>query len=746
MSFQVSPGVNVSEIDLTAVVPSVSTTEAAIAGHFRWGPVEQRVLVTSEDQLVSQFQKPTTATSLDFFTAANFLSYGNALHVVRASTTGQGNATTGSLAADDTQTFVITVVNDGGGNVFVVDGVNKPVLNLLRGGVYTFDQSDATNVTHQIAFKDGAGNSFTQGVVTTGTLGEAGAQTVFTVPLDAPADLRYYCVTHGNYMGNIIVVSSEVVLVKNSNEYESEYAAGIVGVGDFVAKYPGALGNSLKVSVCPSAAAFATTLSGTFSVTSNTTIVTTSANQSGLIVAGDILALGTTAGVKQDVKVESVAANGTSITLVSRYTGETVTANTELVRKWEFAGNTNRAPGTTDFAVTNGAIDDALHIAIIDEDGQWTGARGTVLEVFENVSKASDAKDNTGSTNYYVNVVNNRSRFVVWAAHNVNNTNAGNAAAGVTFGAPAVPQTASFVNGADGSAPTAAQTIAAYDLFRNPEDVDISFVIGGTAGQTVATYLINSIAEVRKDCVVCISPPAAAVVDNNSFAGKEAQDVVAYRNTLPSSTYAVMDSGYKYQYDKYNDVYRYVPLNGDTAGLMVRTDTVRDPWFSPAGFNRGNIKNTIKLAFNPNKAERDVLYKNSINPVVTFPGQGTVLYGDKTLVSQPSAFDRINVRRLFIVLEKAISTAANFSLFEFNDDFTRAQFRNLVEPFLRDVKGRSGVTDFRVVCDTTNNTPSVIDRNEFVGDIFIKPNRSINFIQLNFVAVRTGVEFSEIIG
>ncbi len=637
MSFQVSPGVNVNEVDLTTVVPSVSTTEGAIAGHFRWGPIEQRVLISSEDQLVAQFQKPNTATSLDFFTAVNFLSYGNALHVVRANTTGQQNATTNAANA-------------------------------------------------------------------------------------------------------------QITLIKNNDDYLSNYDSGITGVGEFVAKYAGVLGNSLKISVCPGATAFSTALAGTFSVTSNTTLVTTSANQSGLIVAGDVLELGTTSGAKQDVKVLSVAANGTSITLASRYTGVTVTANTSLTRKWEFAGNTNRAPSTTDFAVTNNATNDAMHIAVIDEDGLWTGTRGTVLEVFENVSKASDAKDNTGASIYYKNVVNNRSRYVLWAAHNANNTNAGNAAAGVTFGAPAVPQSASFVNGADGSAPTAAQTITAYDLFRNPEDVDISFVVGGAAGQTVATHLINNIAQVRKDCVVCISPPSATVVDNNTFDGKEVQDIVAYRNTLPSSTYAVMDSGYKYQYDKYNDVYRYIPLNGDTAGLMVRTDSVRDPWFSPAGFNRGNIKNTIKLAFNPNKAERDVLYKNSINPVVTFPGQGTVLYGDKTLVAQPGAFDRINVRRLFIVLEKAISTAANFTLFEFNDDFTRAQFRNLVEPFLRDVKGRGGVTDFRVVCDTTNNTPAVIDRNEFVGDIYIKPSKSINFIQLNFVAVRTGVEFSEIVG
>ena len=207
-----------------------------------------------------------------------------------------------------------------------------------------------------------------------------------------------------------------------------------------------------------------------------------------------------------------------------------------------------------------------------------------------------------------------------------------------------------------------------------------------------------------------------------------------------------MDSGYKYQYDKFNDVYSNVPLNGDTAGLMARTDNVRDPWYSPAGFNRGNVKNVTRLTYNPRKADRDQLYKSGVNPVVTFPGQGTVLFGDKTLLAKPSAFDRINVRRLFIVLEKAISTAAKFTLFEFNDAFTRAQFRNLVEPFLRDVQGRRGIFDFRVVCDETNNTPEVIDRNEFIGDIYIKPARSINFIQLNFIAVRTGVEFEEVVG
>jgi len=293
-------------------------------------------------------------------------------------------------------------------------------------------------------------------------------------------------------------------------------------------------------------------------------------------------------------------------------------------------------------------------------------------------------------------------------------------------------------------------------LFGSTEDVDISMVlqgrpIGGTTainGETItnyqlANYLIDNLAETRKDCIVLISPDKDKVINNN---GNEATSLRNWRGAIHSSSYAVMDSGYKYMYDRYNDVYRWIPMNGDIAGLCVPTDNTNDAWWSPAGFNRGQIKNVVKLAYNPKQADRDLLYSNNINPVVTFPGQGTVLYGDKTLTSKPSSFDRINVRRLFIVLEKAISVAAKSSLFEFNDAFTRAQFKNLVNPYLRNIKGRRGITDFLVVCDETNNTGEVIDRNEFVGDIYIKPARSINFIQLNFVAVRSGVQFSEVVG
>jgi len=634
MPFQVSPGVNVSEIDLTTVVPAVSTTEGAIAGHFSWGPVNQRVLVDTEDRLVNIFNKPNSNTATDFFTAANFLTYGNALYTVR-----------------------------------VVNGAN----NATSGAV-------------------------------------------------------------GGYVEN--------------EEYYNETYTNIAGHGDWVAKYPGELGNSLKVSTCQSAAAWESTVATSYSATRNSATVGLigtgegASNTETSFVVGDILLLGPD---KEQRKIKTLSGN--TVTLDSNYTGNTVnTYVTDLTRRWEFSGNFDSAPGTSTFGTDQGATTDEMHVAIVDEDGAITGASGSVIEGYESVSVASDAKTTQGASNYYKTIVNQQSGYIWFGGHNSSATNAGIKASGVTFGGDALPVSVSMTNGKDGDTPSSAQKIAGYDLFKSATDVDVSFLLGSDADATLATHLITNIAESRKDCLAILSPERADVVKNNAYAGKERDDIITFRDSLPSSSYAVLDSGWKYQYDKYNDTYRYVPLNADTAGLMVQTDSTRDPWFSPAGFNRGNVKNVIRLAFNPSKGDRDQLYKKGVNPVVTFPGQGTVLYGDKTLLSKPSAFDRINVRRLFIVLEKAISTASKFTLFEFNDDFTRAQFRNLVEPFLRDVQGRRGITDFRVVCDGTNNTGEVIDRNEFVGDIYIKPARSINFIQLNFVAVRSGVEFSEVVG
>jgi phage tail sheath protein FI len=569
MAFQLSPGVNVSEIDLTTIVPAVGTTEGAFVGNFAWGPVNQIVSLSNELELVDIFGKPTANNFESFFTAANFLSYARSLRVVRA-------------------------------------GSNTSALNATANG--------------------GVGLS-----------------------------------------------------ISNRDIYESLYldlsAANTFGM--YAARYPGDLGNSLRVSLWAS-------------------------------------------------------------------------PNTASYPSWAYREEFQGVPGTSTYTAGVNGANDEMHIIVIDEDGRFTGTSNTVLEKFGYVSKASDAKNDDGSSNYYVNVINERSKYIYILEHALNasgvpNTTTWGATANGTAFAQGLNEYTNSLSSGSYVTPTDSNLITGYDRFANADEVDVSLVLTGPHSANVVSHVIDNIVSVRKDCVAFVSPPRASVVNNS---GNETTAITTYRNSTlnKSSSYAVMDTGWKYQFDKYNNVYRWVPLNGDIAGLCVRTDFERDPWFSPAGFNRGQIKNVIKLAWNPNKSQRDDLYKIGVNPVVSFPGEGTVLYGDKTLLAKPSAFDRINVRRLFIVLEKAIARAAKYSLFEFNDEFTRAQFVALVEPYLRDVKGRRGIFDFRVVCDETNNTPEVIDRNEFVGDIYIKPARSINFIQLNFVAVRTGVAFEEVVG
>jgi phage tail sheath protein FI len=406
---------------------------------------------------------------------------------------------------------------------------------------------------------------------------------------------------------------------------------------------------------------------------------------------------------------------------------------------WDYAGFFDGAPGTSVFAQINGSTGDELHMVIIDTDGKFSGSAGTVLATYPFVSKMVGARIADGTNNYYKEVLNS-SQYVWWMDHPTGlNWGSG---ANTEFDILEEPEVYTLSGGLNG-APSAGDLQSGYTLFANKELVDISLILTGGHVASVVTHAIDNVALARLDCVVFLSPPLAAVYNN---AGSEAADVVAYRqeDINRNTSYAVMDSGWKRQYDRYNDAYINVPLNADTAGLCARTDQTNDAWWSPAGFNRGQLKNVVKLVWSPNQTERDTLYKNGVNPVATFPGEGTLLYGDKTLLAKPSAFDRINVRRLFIVLEKAIATAAKYQLFEFNDVFSRAQFRSLVEPFLRDVRGRRGIYDFRVVCDETNNTGEVIDRNEFVADIYIKPARSINFIYLNFVAVRTSVSFTEV--
>ena len=557
MAFQVSPGVQVKEIDLTNVVPAVSTSIGAIAGAFQWGPVGEIRTIGSEKELVEVFGKPNAQTYKYFMPAAMFLQYGNSLRVVRAET----------------------------------------------------DNLNATN--------DGSG-------------------------------------------------------VKITNE--SDYAATSIPATVFtVAKYPGLLGNSLSVSFC--------------------------------------------------------------------------TANSTAFSSWTYRGLFDSAPGTSSYAANRGGANDEMHVVVFDEDGLWTGEAGTVLETFAFLSQASDALGDDGTNNFYAEVLNNQSRYIWFGNHdNATYPEMGASAANTTFTTSSSATTLPLSGGTDDNTPTIGELTTAYDLFGDAETLDVNLIIGGEspAGADGVTHANNMIAlaEGRKDCVVFVSPRVADTVNNATAAA----DVIAWADQLTSSSYAVIDSTSLYVYDKYNDVYRWVAASGATAGLCANTDNVADPWFSPAGLNRGQLLGVTKVAFNPKKADRDDLYKARVNPIVSFPGEGTVLFGDKTALAKPSAFDRINVRRLFITLEKAVSTASKFQLFEFNDEFTRAQFRNLVEPFLRDVKGRRGITDFLVVCDETNNTGQVIDSNQFVADIYIKPARSINFITLNFVATRTGVEFSEIVG
>lgn len=667
MAFQLSPGVVVTEQDLTNIVPAVSTSAGAFAGTFMWGPVEEPVTVTSENVLVERFGKPVTGNSQSFFTAANFLSYTNNLLVSRVDSTAVNavQEKTGKVAS-----ITITEAGDSYTEAPTVT-ISEPD---IAGGV----RATATATIDEVT-----------GEVTAITITNAGTGYLFDEDTGVPDNaLITIEASSGTNATATMTLEFTGLKIKNFDDYNDYYVNGNGIVGTWAAKYPGKLGNSLKVSVAD-----------------HTTWST-----------------------------------------------------------WTYKNEFDSQPGTSEYASGKGAQGDEMHIVVVDEDGAFTGTPGSVLERFEFVSKAGDGKRADGTNSYYKNVINANSRYIWWMDHTTQVAAASTVTTGSTitdadllldFGDNAEngkgykdlssAQTTSLSGGTDDVTPTEGNIQTAYAEFKNTDLYDISLVLGGRAPEETADYLISEIADVRKDCVVFLSPLEVSTGNIITGNGSTAiNKVIAFRDELPSSSYAVMDTGYKYQYDRYNDTYRWVPLNGDIAGLAARTDYTNDAWWSPGGLNRGQIKNVVKLAINPGQTERDNLYKSGVNPVVTFPGEGTVLFGDKTLLAKPSAFDRINVRRLFIVLEKAIAIAARYQLFEFNDSFTRAQFKNLVEPFLRDVQGRRGITDYRVKCDDTNNTGEVIDRNEFVADIFIKPNRSINFIKLNFVAARSAVSFEEI--
>ena len=674
MSFQVSPGIVVTERDLTTVVPNVATSIGAIGGSFQWGPVLERQTVTTENDLVRIFGEPkdTAGSSMvveSFHVAANYLAYTNNLIVVRNVGTSARNS----------------VVGDG----------------------------------------------------------DAGTPTV----------------------------------VQNIVDYDSDIASFTDQL--FIGKYPGAKGNSLKVHAIdaygwdktdytgaqlalqkkfkaafdrrPSTSTDVARANGWDGFTTDYLVfsATTEVHEEG-----DILTQGTSTGVV-------VAVTGVTYDAASTWVAYKPTNGTFITTGNIVSGNASPKTVVATKVVKDEPVtrnNDEMHILVIDEDGLFTNEPGEVIERHAYVSKAKDAKKIDGSSNYVANVLRTQSSHIWLGAPGqltansvVSGSEAGTLKSGSTyksFDSATALQTmpgGSLTGGVDDNDLSIGELTEAYDLYKEPEVVDVTLVMGGAGNTTVSRYIIDNITSVRKDCIALVSPNRASVVNPASNSAAVAA-LEADNTALGSSSYAVMDGAWKYQYDRYNDVFTYVPMNGDMAGLCARTDFTNDAWWSPAGYNRGTIKNIVKLSWEANKANRDVLYQIGVNPLITPRGAGVLLFGDKTMQSVPSAFDRINVRRLFIVLEKAIAIAAKALLFEFNDEFTRAQFVNIVSPFLRDVQGRRGITDFKVVCDSSNNTGQVIDTNNFVGDIYIKPARSINFIQLNFIAARTDVSFSEIGG
>ena len=551
--------------------------------------------------------------------------------------------------------------------------------------------------------------------------------------------------------------SGTSILVRNQDEYEAAASTP----GTFLAKYPGSLGDSLKVAVADlgnytsSSVASVTITAGGSSYETAPTVTFADPPAGGSAAVGTAtVADGAVTGVT--ITFPGVGYTSAPAVSFSAGGGSGATATSTLTTEaadFEYESSFDFIPTTTAWAAQQGISLDEIHIVVIDEDGEISGTAGTILERFAGLSKAPGARTDDGESNFYKDVLNNQSKYIFFSSHVSTQSGSigqdwGTAVSTVLANTPksykiltaSDTDEFSLTGGADAD-PTDGNLQSSYDFFANDEETDVSLLIAGAHSKTVGDYIIDSVADVRKDCLVFLSPQKDAVVNNS---GDEVTDITAELSSYTRSSYATMDSGWKYMYDRYNDVYAWVPCNADTAGCCVNTDLTADPWFSPAGVNRGAIKNAVKLAFNPKKADRDTLYSAGVNPIVQSAAQGVILFGDKTLLARASAFNRINVRRLFIVIEKAIATAAKFQLFEFNDAFTRAQFRSLVEPFLRDVQGRRGVYDFRVVCDESNNTGQVIDSNEFRADIFIKPAKSINFITLTFVATRTGISFEEL--
>ena len=744
---QLSPGVVIQERDLTTITTLSTANVGVIAAPFELGPVEEIIEISNERQLAERFGNPNDANYEYWYTAAQFLSYGGLLKTVRVNAAALKNA-----------------VNTG----------TAPLVKNLQDYETTYE--GAVNTWNWASRTAGSkGNSI--GIFVT----DAGADQIAVIP--APGS------------GNEPEFVADEALSATSGAAGKVFKYSIVltvesVVGDFTP------GTSTTIAIGGSNEAV--TVLAWDPANKKLEIALPSGGVTGIIADAQVVTQGSNTATIAASGIERrlyIALNKSSIEFAAADSVNDTNSNASAITsvrdeytereylpgvKWV---NVAARPGTSLYANNAGGHRDELHVLVIDVDGKITGTTGAVLERFIGLSKASDAKTSVGEVNYYKEVIKQRSSYIFWGKHEAGLFNATATAAdgnwGLTAnarqfnllrsstGSTSYPEGRTTVgsknnstfyyrlaSGADYSTTGGAYSISnadlstAYQLIEDPESQTIDYILAGPSGADDAsaiakvTSLVN-IAEERRDCMVFVSPRRGNVIGiSNSTTITD--NMVKFFDQLPSSSYLVFDSGYKYIYDKYNDVYRYVPCNGDVAGLCLQTTETSEPWFSPAGFQRGILRNAIKLAFTPTKTQRDRLYAARINPIVAFPGQGVVLFGDKTALGFASAFDRINVRRLFLTIERVISGAAKSQLFEQNDESQRSLFLNIVEPYMRDVQGRRGVTDFLIKCDSDNNPPEAVDRGEFFAEIFVKPTRTINFITLTFVATRTGVAFSEV--
>jgi hypothetical protein len=738
MASQVSPGVVLRERDLTnAVIVGDSALTAAFASSFQKGPIGEIVSISSQKEFIGTFGTPNDSNAEDWLVASEFLGYGGRLAVVRAGT-GVLNATNGAgtLISNDAEWNA----GVGAANIFAARtagtwGNSLKVVAVDRGAdqILTLASAPATTALNT-AFTTTSG---VQGRIYSWDAAAKELAVILDNPstliapgdnFDEPGDGVVETVTAGAYAGQGTQNGTHTVDPANGS------------------------GTGLRLNVVIDAGGAitgVTVVNGGTGYAANDTVTVAAAG------------LGTGAVLDLTVTINTVSNDNIAVDSVKDWYTNTTIGTTGL--KLSAVGP---RPGTSEFASSRGISYDEIHVAVIDTTGDVSGAANTVVERFTYLSKLSDGKSSEGGSTYFKEIINLNSQYIFHGNDLANTIEPVQAGGGVAIGSgsAALASGSKFLlvaknetdlgNGTDDYSYTAGEVSAAYDLFSDTEETEVDFVLmGGSFGTEQDTLSkaqkVVAIAAGRKDCVAFVSPYSGNQIGSGGAALSAVQqrtNTLNFFNNVTSTSYAVLDSGYKYMYDRFNDKYRYVATNGDIAGLCVSTSSTIADWISPAGMARGGLRNVIKLAYNPNKADRDELYQNRINPIVTFPGTGPVLFGDKTALASPSAFDRINVRRLFLNIEKRVEGLAKSVLFEINDETTRSGFLANINGYLNEISAQQGITDFLVVCDTSNNTPDVIDRNEFVAELFIKPARSINYVTVTFTATRTGVSFSEVVG